>query len=86
MGYRPLNIPFAVKGVRFTALFIEKKDRIKVSFRSRGNFPVNQVASEHYNGGGHVNAAGGDSLLSMEETLKNFESLLPSYEKALSES
>ena len=80
-----VNIPFSVKGVRFTALFVEKKDRIKVSFRSRGNFPVNRVATEHYQGGGHINAAGGDSFLTMEETLKYFESLLPTYEKALSE-
>lgn len=76
-----VNIPFSVKGVRFTALFIEKKDLVRASFRSRGSFPVNRVASEHYHGGGHVNAAGGDSLLSMGETLANFETLLPGYAK-----
>jgi len=81
-----VNIPFSVKGVSFTALFVEKKDRIKVSFRSRGSFPVNRIASEHYQGGGHINAAGGDSFLSMEETLNQFESLLPAYEALLSES
>lgn len=79
-----VNIPFSVKGVRFTALFVEKKDRIKASFRSRGQFPVNLVASEHYHGGGHVNAAGGDSFKTMEETLAGFESLLPGYSKLLS--
>jgi phosphoesterase RecJ-like protein len=78
-----VNIPFSVKGVRFTALFVEKKDRIKASFRSRGQFPVNQVASEHYHGGGHINAAGGDSFVSMEETLAGFEALLPAYKKLL---
>jgi phosphoesterase RecJ-like protein len=78
-----VNIPFSVKGIKFTALFVEKKDRIKVSFRSRGNFPVNLVASEHYRGGGHTNAAGGDSFLSMKETLLGFESLLPGYSKIL---
>lgn len=78
-----VNIPFAVKGIRFTALFVEKKDRIKVSFRSRGTFPVNRVAADHYHGGGHINAAGGDSFLSMEETLSHFESLLPGYAKLL---
>lgn len=80
-----VNIPFSVKGVRFTALFVEKKDRIKVSFRSRGQFQVNLVASEHYHGGGHVNAAGGDSYKTMEETLSGFESLLPGYSKLLSD-
>jgi phosphoesterase RecJ-like protein len=80
-----VNIPFSVKGVRFTALFVEKKDRIKVSFRSRGSFPVNRIAADHYHGGGHINAAGGDSFLSMEETLSHFESLLPLYAKQLSD-
>ena len=78
-----VNIPFSVKGVRFTALFVEKKDRIKVSFRSRGTFPVNLVASEHYHGGRHINAAAGDSFVSMKETLTGFESLLPKYSKLL---
>lgn len=78
-----VNIPFSVKGIRFTALFIEKKDRIKVSFRSRGKFPVNKVATEHYHGGGHINAAGGDSFAGMKETLAGFESLLPGYAKLL---
>jgi len=76
-----VNIPFSVKGIRFTALFVEKKDLIRASFRSKGNFPANKVASEHYRGGGHTNAAGGDSLLNMEETLARFESLLPEYAK-----
>lgn len=80
-----VNTPFSVKGVRFTALFVEKRDRIKISFRSRGNFPVNRIAAEHYHGGGHINAAGGDSFLSMEKTLKFFESLLPVYANLLSE-
>jgi len=80
-----VNIPFSVKGVRFTALFIEKKDRIKVSFRSRGSFPVHRVAAEHYHGGGHINAAGGDSFTSMKETLAGFESLLPGYANLLTD-
>jgi phosphoesterase RecJ-like protein len=78
-----VNIPFSVKGIRFTALFVEKKDRIKVSFRSRGSFPVHRVASEHYGGGGHINAAGGDSFENMEETLRRFEALLPGYANLL---
>jgi len=78
-----VNIPFAVKGIRFTALFVEKKDRIKVSFRSRGNFPVNQIAADYFHGGGHINAAGGDSFESIKKTLSNFESLLPEYSKWL---
>ncbi|RPI41845.1 MAG: hypothetical protein EHM46_05930 [Bacteroidetes bacterium] len=78
-----VNVPFSVKGVRFTALFVEKKDRIKISFRSRGSFPVNRIAAGHFGGGGHINAAGGDSFRSMEATLKYFESLLPQYKEML---
>lgn len=78
-----VNIPFGIKGIRFTALFVEKKDRIKVSLRSKGTFPVNRVASEHYQGGGHVNAAGGDSFLSMEETLAQFKAFLSGYKDLL---
>jgi len=78
-----VNIPFSVKGIKFTALFVEKKDLIRASFRSRGLFPVNRVATEHYHGGGHINAAGGDSFLSMEETLAGFEALLQGYANML---
>ena len=80
-----VNIPFGIKGILFSALFIEKRDLIRVSFRSRGNFPVNKVASEHFRGGGHINAAGGDSFVSMAETLAKFESLLPAYKKLLAD-
>jgi len=80
-----VNVPFSVKGIKLTALFVEKPDRIKVSFRSRGSFPVNRIATDHYQGGGHINAAGGDSFLSMEETLRNFENLLTEYAKLLSD-
>lgn len=74
-----VNIPFGIKGILFTALFLEKQDLIRVSFRSRGSFPVNEIASKYYRGGGHTNAAGGDSFLSMKETLANFEALLPEF-------
>jgi phosphoesterase RecJ-like protein len=78
-----VNIPFGIKGIRFTALFVEKKEVIRASFRSKGNFPANKVASEHFHGGGHINAAGGDSFLTMQDTLKRFESLLTEYEGLL---
>ena len=49
---------------------------IKISFRSQGGFDVNQFARDHFNGGGHSNAAGGRSDVSMEETVKKFEDLV----------
>jgi phosphoesterase RecJ-like protein len=73
-----VNYGLSIKGIVFTAIFIENKDEkiIKISFRSQGGFDVNQFARDHFNGGGHSNAAGGRSDVSMEETLKKFEDLV----------
>lgn len=73
-----VNYGLSIKGIDFTAIFIENKDEniIKISFRSQGGFDVNQFARDHFNGGGHSNAAGGRSELSMEETVKKFEDLV----------
>jgi bifunctional oligoribonuclease and PAP phosphatase NrnA len=73
-----VNYGLSIKGIVFTAIFIENKDEkiIKISFRSQGGFDVNQFARDHFNGGGHSNAAGGRSETSMEETVKKFEDLV----------
>jgi phosphoesterase RecJ-like protein len=73
-----VNYGLSIKGIVFTAIFIENKEEkiIKISFRSQGGFDVNQFARDHFNGGGHSNAAGGRSDVSMEETLKKFEDLV----------
>ncbi|KPK86827.1 MAG: hypothetical protein AMS27_04145 [Bacteroides sp. SM23_62_1] len=78
-----VNILFSIKGIRLTALFIEKKDHIKISFRSRGDFHINKFSERHFNGGGHKNAAGGESNLSLEQTIDKFVKLLPGYAKEL---
>jgi phosphoesterase RecJ-like protein len=73
-----VNYGLSIKGIQFTAIFIENKDEkiIKISFRSQGGFDVNEFAREHFNGGGHRNAAGGKSEVSMEETIAKFENLV----------
>jgi nanoRNase/pAp phosphatase (c-di-AMP/oligoRNAs hydrolase) len=73
-----VNYGLSIKGVVFTAIFIENKDEkiIKISFRSQGDFDVNQFARDHFHGGGHRNAAGGKSETSMEETVRKFEDLV----------
>lgn len=76
-----VNIALAVQGVLAAALFQEKDGLVKISFRSKGTIPVNKLAANHFEGGGHVNAAGGISKLSMVETLDKFRSLLPVYFK-----
>ena len=73
-----VNYGLSIKGIHFSAIFIEHKDEniIKISFRSQGNFDVNQFAREHFNGGGHINAAGGKSNESMKATTNKFEDLI----------
>ena len=54
----------------------KEENIIKISFRSQGNFDVNQFARDHFSGGGHINAAGGKSDLSLQETINKFEELI----------
>ena len=74
-----VNYALSIDGIVMAAIFIEDKEQeiIKISFRSKGTFSVNQFARENFSGGGHDNAAGGKSDLSMDETIKKFNSLLP---------
>lgn len=78
-----VNYGLTIKDVDFTAFFTEVKDEnmIKISFRSQGNFDVNQFARNHFNGGGHKNAAGGKSFDSLEETISKFIAILASEKK-----
>lgn len=78
-----VNYPLGINGIIFSAIFIEDTDKVKISFRSVGDFDVNQLARDHFHGGGHRNAAGGRSDLSLAETIKKFEALLPSYKDQL---
>lgn len=80
-----VNYPLSIKGIVFSVIFIENRQEgiIKMSLRSKGNFSVNEFARNHFNGGGHTNASGGRSSLSLEETVKEFISILPSYKNAL---
>lgn len=80
-----VNYPLSIKGIVFSVLFIEKEDSVKASFRSKGNFPTNKVAKEYFNGGGHLNASGGESKLSLSKTLDKFTQLLPRFENLLQE-
>jgi len=78
-----VNYPLSMKGISFSALIRELDDKVRISFRSKGDFPVNKFAREHFIGGGHRNAAGADSNASLDETLKRFESYLPQYKQHL---
>ncbi|MBT3742642.1 MAG: bifunctional oligoribonuclease/PAP phosphatase NrnA [Polaribacter sp.] len=80
-----VNYALSLKGIIFAAIFIEDKEQgiIKISFRSKGDFSVNKFSRNHFNGGGHDNAAGGKSEESMQETITNFTSLLSEYQSDL---
>jgi bifunctional oligoribonuclease and PAP phosphatase NrnA len=74
-----VNYALSIEGIVLAALFTERNERIRISFRSKGEFSVNEFARKYYAGGGHRNAAGGDSFADMKETLRKFEELLPEY-------
>lgn len=74
-----VNMPLSIDGVFFSVLMREDKDKIKISFRSQGNFPCNEMASEFFNGGGHFNASGGESHDSLMATVERFKKVLPDY-------
>jgi phosphoesterase RecJ-like protein len=78
-----VNYGLSIKGISMAALMYERKDDVKLSFRSIGNFSVNDFARSHFEGGGHKNASGGQSKLSIHDTLKKFLELLPQYKNQL---
>lgn len=73
-----VNYGLSIKGIVFSAIFIENQEEkiIKISFRSQGAFDVNEFARNHFNGGGHINAAGGKSEESLSATVAKFEELV----------
>lgn len=82
-----VNIPLSVKGICFSAFLREdtEKDMIKISLRSVGTFPCNRVASEYFNGGGHLNASGGEFYGTMEDAVALFKQSLIKFEDLLLE-
>ena len=80
-----VNMPLSIKGICFSAFLREdtEKDMIKVSLRSVGSFPCNQLAAEFFNGGGHLNASGGEFYGTMEEAIELFKQALIKFEKLL---
>ena len=74
-----VNIALSIEGVKAAAFFAEKEGKIKISFRSKGDYEVNVLSNENFNGGGHKYAAGGISELPMNDTIEKFKSLIPNY-------
>ena len=80
-----VNEPLSIEGIVFSVFMREDTDKIKISLRSQGAFPANKVASELFGGGGHLNAAGGESYTTLEETVDKFRRALPRYRQLLEE-
>jgi len=80
-----VNYALSLKDIIFAVIFIEDVDQkiIKISLRSKGKFSVNKFAREHFDGGGHDNAAGGKSRISLDATVSKFLNVLPNYKKEL---
>lgn len=78
-----VNYPLMMDKINLSILLTEKENIIRMSFRSKGGFPANQLVSKYFNGGGHLNAAGGKSFATMEKTIEKVKEVLPEYRKEL---
>lgn len=74
-----VNYALSISGIKLAALIIDRTDQVKLSLRSVGTFPCNEVAKIYFNGGGHRNAAGGNSHEPLDKVVEKFKSILPAY-------
>ena len=87
-GFRPgdtegfVNLGLSMRGIRLSAFFLERPDRIKISLRSKGTLPVDRLLADNFNGGGHVNAAGGHCEGPIDACVQRFMDLLPAHIQA----
>jgi phosphoesterase RecJ-like protein len=81
-----VNYALSIDNIKIAVLLTERSDRIRLSFRSKGDFSVNKVAQEHFLGGGHRNAAGGDSYLNLQDTILKLKEVLAQYQEEISRS
>ena len=78
-----VNYLLSIQGIKFGAIVIDRDEERKWSFRSKGEFDVNTFARQHFEGGGHYNAAGGRSSDSLDTTVRKFIQVLKQYEEQL---
>ena len=71
-----VNYALGIKGIKFAVFIAEKDGVVKLSLRSKGNIKVNEIANEYFQGGGHTNASGGISQVSVDETIKILEKII----------
>jgi bifunctional oligoribonuclease and PAP phosphatase NrnA len=78
-----VNYALSIENIVLAAVIIERPEAIKISFRSVGDFPVNEFSRDHFDGGGHKNASGGKSDLPLHQTVDKFKDLLEQYKEQL---
>lgn len=72
-----VNVPLSMEHILFSAFLREESNLIKISLRSKGSFPANKIASDYFNGGGHLNAAGGEFYGTLQEAHSRMLEILP---------
>ncbi|MBD1394184.1 DHH family phosphoesterase [Mucilaginibacter glaciei] len=78
-----VNYALSIGSIKLAAFIVDRKDKVKLSLRSKGEFPANDICKRYFEGGGHRNAAGGQSADTLEGTINKFKSILPEYKKLL---
>lgn len=78
-----VNYALSMSSIKLAAFIVERSDRVKLSLRSKGEFPANEICKKYFDGGGHRNAAGGHSEGTLEHVVEKFKSILPEYKKLL---
>jgi phosphoesterase RecJ-like protein len=78
-----VNYALSIAGIRLAAFIVERANEVKLSVRSRGEIPANDICKKYFNGGGHRNASGGISTDSLEQVVNKFKSILPEYKTLL---
>ncbi len=78
-----VNIPLKMDNVVLAILVTERNGLTKISFRSKGDLNVNEIARRHFRGGGHKNAAGGSSDLSVPDTVREIRKVLEQYKEKI---
>jgi phosphoesterase RecJ-like protein len=76
-----VNVALSIEGMKVAAFFAESEEGyIKISFRSKGKEnPVNQLSADYFNGGGHMNAAGGRYDGNLEDAIALFKKVVNQY-------
>jgi len=78
-----VNYALSIAGIKLAAFVVERTDLVKLSLRSKGEFPANEICKKYFKGGGHRNAAGGQSDLSLQQTVEKLKQILPEYKTLL---